>query len=146
MITVERAQQQDASQFASLEQLAENKSYVMPNPLEVHVRQMSEPALVYLRILNGSQVVGFFLLALDEDGTSVEFRRIVVAVKGQGIGQQGIAAMETFCRKELGRQRIWLDVFSDNHRARHIYEKLGYEQFDESVYQGKPLYLLQKAL
>jgi RimJ/RimL family protein N-acetyltransferase len=76
----------------------------------------------------------------------VEFRRVVVADKDKGIGQLAIAAMERFCRAELERKRIWLDVFESNHRGRHVYEKLGYQRFGESSHPGGKLLLYEKAL
>jgi RimJ/RimL family protein N-acetyltransferase len=107
---------------------------------------MAEPGIVYLRILARGEPAGFFLLALDPDGRSVEFRRVVVAPERRGIGQAAIRAMETFCRAELGRTRIWLDVFEENDRARHIYRKLGYRLFGHGSFDGRPLLLFEKDL
>jgi len=44
----------------------------------------------------------------------------------------------------LQRRRIWLDVFASNLRARRVYAKLGYGQFDNTVLDGRPLLYLQK--
>jgi RimJ/RimL family protein N-acetyltransferase len=107
---------------------------------------LRDPGLVYLRIIADDKLKGFVMLALDPDQSSVEFRRIVVSTKGLGIGQSAIAKMEEFCRVELGRSRIWLDVFEYNHRGRHIYEKLGYRRFGESVIDGNVLLLYEKTL
>ena len=86
------------------------------------------------------------ILALDSDLTSVEFRRIVVAAKGAGIGQAAIAAMEAYCVEALRRQRIWLDVFASNPRGLHIYQKLGYRRFDSGELDGRKLLYLQKTI
>ena len=83
---------------------------------------------------------------LDSEPNSVEFRRVVVSDKGKGVGQSAITAMEQFCRTQLQRTRIWLDVFEYNNRGRHIYEKLGYERYGESDHEGRRLLLYQKKL
>ncbi len=91
-------------------------------------------------------LAGFFILGLVEDKKSVEFRRIVVATKGQGIGQTAIGLMERFCRATLGRTRIWLDVFESNARSRHIYEKLGYRKCGQQAHADKTLIVYEKLL
>jgi RimJ/RimL family protein N-acetyltransferase len=146
MITVERAVRDDAPTFSRLELAAETREFVASYPEAVHREKMGDPGIVYLRILSDGALAGFFILALDPDGRSIEFRRVVVAPERRGIGQTAIRAMEDFCRAELGRPRIWLDVFADNHRGRHIYQKLGYRHFGHGVYDGRPLLLFEKDL
>jgi SAM-dependent methyltransferase len=141
-----RATPEDAAVFATMEAAADTSEYIMGYSLDEHARRLIDPDLLYLRILDEGTLAGFFLLALDADDTSVEFRRIVVTVRGRGIGQAAIARMERFCQAELGRSRIWLDVFEDNHRARHIYEKLGYERFGETKHGDRRLLLYWKSL
>ena len=146
MANVERASAQDASLFARFEQAPDTKQYIVPYAEAEHARRILDPSFVYLRILEAGALAGFFILVLDTDPDSVEFRRIVVSAKGRGIGQSAIAAMEQFCRTELQRTRVWLDVFEHNTRGRHVYEKLGYERFGEAHHQGKSLLLYQKRL
>ena len=146
MIEVEKALPENALVFAAMEQASDTKDYILPYALAEHIQKMLDPNIVYLRILHENALAGFFILSLDPDGTSIEFRRVVVSVKGRGIGQAAIRAMEQFCRTELNRQRIWLDVFEHNHRGRHIYKKLGYEKYGESTSEGKRLLLYQKQL
>jgi len=54
--------------------------------------------------------------------------------------------MESFCRSELGASRVWLDVYHDNERARHVYEKLGFSRFREQNFGGRLLIYYQKRL
>lgn len=146
MITLEKATINDASIFAGFELMPDTQKYILPyTPLE-HELKIKDSALVYLRILAHNELKGFFILALEPDRQSIEFRRIVISEKGRGIGQLAIVMMEQYCRKELNRTRIWLDVFEDNSRGRHIYEKLGYVFFGENVNQGKKLLLYHKKI
>ena len=146
MVTVERAPVQDASVFAQLEQAPDTKQFVLPYSETEHARNILNSSFVYLRILDAGELVGFFILVLDSEPNSVEFRRAVVSDKGKGVGQSAITAMEQFCRTQLQRTRVWLDVFEYNNRGRHIYEKLGYERYGESDHEGRRLLLYQKRL
>jgi SAM-dependent methyltransferase/ribosomal protein S18 acetylase RimI-like enzyme len=145
-IVLERATPDDARAFADMEQAADTGRYIMGYSHDEHVRRLADPSLIYLRIVDAGQLAGFFILALDPDGASVEFRRIVVTARGRGIGQAAIRRMELFCQAVLGRSRIWLDVFEDNLRGRHIYEKLGYARFGESIHGERRLLLYEKLL
>lgn len=146
MVTIERAQVQDVHLFASLEQEKDTKLNIMPYTEAEHSQKFMDPDVVYLRILDATEVVGFMILALDPDSRSIEFRRIVVSIRERGIGQAAITEMEQFCLTDLRRQRIWLDVFEDNSRGLHIYEKLGYSRFGEREYHGRRLFLYEKVL
>lgn len=146
MIQVEKALAENAAIFAAYEQTTDTQEYILPYSYDQHLQKLQDPTLVYLRILENNVLKGFFILALDPDGKSIEFRRIVVYEKGQGIGQKAIALMEQFCLQELKRRRIWLDVFEHNKRGKYIYEKMGYKLFGESDYQGRKLLLYQKTL
>ena len=44
----------------------------------------------------------------------------------QGYGSDAIRALLDFGFGELRLERIWLDVYQDNARARHVYERLGF--------------------
>lgn len=54
--------------------------------------------------------------------------------------------MEEYCLNELNASRIWLDVFAANQVGRHIYQKLGYCEFDATEVNGKRLLFMQKWL
>lgn len=146
MLKLEKALRGDLAIFTALEKEPDTRKFIFPYDLEIHAQKLADPDLIYLRILVDKNLEGFIILALEPDGFSVEFKRIVVATKGIGIGQLAIVAMEEFCRVDLGRSRIWLDVFEYNHRGRHIYEKLGYRRFGENVINGKALLLYEKKL
>ena len=125
---------------------ADTTGFILPYSLERHQSEFTKPDIVYLSILNAGELAGFFMLAPDPDNTSVEFRRIVVAQKGIGLGQAAIHAMEDYCREHLGRSRIWLDVFEFNQRGQHIYEKLGYRRFAKSEIENNVLFFYDKVL
>jgi len=145
-VNIEKAIFDDLSQFAAMEKETGTCEFIDPYPHFEHQSKFSDPTFVYLRITNDGVIVGFFILVFDSDGYSIEFRRMVVSEKDKGIGQAAMRQMEAFCRDELGRSRIWLDVFADNQKARHIYEKLGFVRFGESEFIEKQLLLYEKRI
>lgn len=145
-VVLERASTEDASDFAALERDRDVRPFILPYDVVRHRRTMAEPDVVYLRILDQDGLAGFIILVLDRDGSSIEFRRVVVSKPGRGIGQEAIAQMERYAVEVLHRSRVWLDVFEENERARHLYEKLGYSRFGTSVDGERRLLLYEKRL
>lgn len=145
-VQLETACEADLAKFAQMEGQADTAEFVVPNSVQEHRACFLDESIIYLRILNCQKLVGFFVLALDGDGLSVEFRRIVIAPDERGIGQNAIQLMESFCRSELSRERIWLDVYETNARGRHIYEKLEYQLFARNTSESGPLLYYEKSL
>ena len=121
----------------------EARDYIIPYSLEKHQQEFMKPAIIYKTIRHGENPAGFVMLAIDPDGVSVELRRIVVSQPGHGIGVRALEAVRELCRHELGKSRIWLDVFEANYRARHVYEKMGYACFGKTEHAGRTLLLYE---
>ncbi|KAF7781152.1 hypothetical protein PRUB_b0284 [Pseudoalteromonas rubra] len=145
MIELKKSKPSEIARFVEMESADDTAGFIIPCSAEQHLAAMAQAQIIYLSIYERQTLVGFIILSLD-DTTSVEFRRIVVSEKGLGIGQHAMRCMEHYCVNELGRKRVWLDVFTENTRGIHIYQKQGYDQFDRSEYQGKPLLLMEKLL
>jgi len=67
------------------------------------------------------------LRGISENSRSIELKRVVVAVPGQGLGRQVLSEIVQIAFRELNAHRLFLDVFEDNSRARHLYESLGFK-------------------
>ena len=146
MIELDHASTEQLPLFHAMEQDVDTAPYILPTTLEQHQQALACEDIIYLSINDDGILRGYFILALDADGSSVELRRIVIARRGIGTGQRSMRALETWCLEELRRRRVWLDVFDFNARGRHVYSKLGYEQFDQRDYQGKQLLFFEKYL
>jgi diamine N-acetyltransferase len=70
------------------------------------------------------------LRGLSEDNRAIEVKRIVVAAPERGLGRKILTEVIRMAFEELGAHRLFLDVYEDNARARHLYEALGF------VYEG----------
>ena len=144
-VQLRRSRFDELARVFELERQPHAKPFVTPAPLARHQDDFSRDEVEYLSILNESgALVGFFILTAEAGGQSVEFARIVVDAAERGIGQAAIAAMERFCAEELGANRIWLDVFDDNARGIHVYEKLGYRRFNSEPRGERTLHFYEK--
>ncbi|MEM7348973.1 MAG: GNAT family N-acetyltransferase [Chloroflexota bacterium] len=145
MTTIRESTADELPLFDMME-IEAGREFITGYDLAKHIETFNDPCVTYFSIEHQADLVGFIILAHPLDDDSVEFRRIVVTKKGEGIGQAAIKAMETFCRTQLNRKWIWLDVFEDNARARYLYQKLGFVQFDQTAYEGRPLLYYEKWL
>ena len=64
---------------------------------------------------------------LAESSGSLELKRIVIATPGRGLGRLFLTGILRVVFKDLQAHRLFLDVFEDNARARHLYESLGFQ-------------------
>lgn len=73
--------------------------------------------------------VGYVILeGLSRPGEDAFLRRIVVARKGEGIGDRAMEATERYCFEELGIPCLKLEVHDDNERAIGLYERHGFQE------------------
>lgn len=135
----------EASAFVEMECSSDTKGFVIPYSVEKHVSLIESNEVVYLSLYDENELSGFIILSQESQDT-VEFRRIVVASKGKGLGQLAIKEMEQYCAEHLNCSKVWLDVFESNSRGIHIYQKLGYTQFKEALYEGRSLLFMEKML
>lgn len=146
MLYLTLAKDNDLTSIAALEEVPEVSEYIVANTLEEHQKNMQDSKLIYMKIMKDQQFMGFAILGLDDDGKSIELRRIAVADRCHGNGQEALRLIEKYGANTLGRTRIWLDVFSENTVAQHVYEKLGYQPYGTYEIDSKPLTLYHKEL
>ena len=147
MITLRQSKREELEIFDEMDRQDHARNFVIQTGLETHQEYFNDVRIIYLSIENTSgEFCGYFILALEPDTESVEFRRILIDQKKRGIGQAAIAEMESYCKNEFNVKRIWLDVYEDNEIGKHIYKKMGYKQFKERLIEGRRLYFYEKTL
>ena len=147
MVSVVPAKYSELARFVEIEHQVHARSFVTYSDLEVHEQQYASDNVVYLTIQSDNEAIaGFFLLNLEADGKTVEFARIAIDENHLGVGQEAIREMEQYVFTTLNRERIWLDVYEDNSRGKHVYEKLGYKHFKTEDRNGRGLLFYDKAL
>lgn len=147
MIFIRSAQYSDLIGFSQLDSQAHVRDFFSHKSLEVHQRDFRSESIVYLSIVDEfGSVIGYFILQTKIDGKTINFKRILVDYDHLGVGQGAISAMEDYCTNKFEANRIWLDVYEDNHKAKHIYEKLGYKQFKNGATSPRSVLYYEKWL
>ena len=147
MISLRTSTRDELKLFDALDRQVHASKFVIGTGLKTHQKYFDDPNITYLSIENSrGEFCGYFVLVVEPDTESVEFRRILIDQNKRGVGQVAITEMENYCRKEFSVKRIWLDVYEDNAIGRHIYEKMGYQQFKEELEEGRQLLFYEKAL
>ncbi|WP_027486118.1 GNAT family N-acetyltransferase [Allorhizobium undicola] len=99
---------------------------------------LAEMAKADSAVLIGEQAnrpVGLVILQnIHHHFRNIYIKRVVVAEAGKGTGTAMMASLNAFAFQELNAYRLWLSAHEHNHRARHVYEKLGYRQ--EGIQRG----------
>jgi diamine N-acetyltransferase len=57
-----------------------------------------------------------------------KLRRIAVSAPGTGFGRPFLSAVVDWVFATTACERVWLDVFTDNLRARHVYRSAGFSE------------------
>lgn len=74
----------------------------------------------------GGELEGFAMLQpLADAHEGAKLRRIAVTRPGSGFGRPFLAAVIDWVFLNTGNDRLWLDVFTHNERARHVYRRAG---------------------
>lgn len=145
MLELTPSKPEQALEFFEMERAGDAQQFVIPYSLEQHQALIEGDEVIYLSVYHNQSLAGFIILAQENEHV-IEFRRIVIAAKGQGIGQLAIKAMEQYCAQVLNCSKVWLDVFESNQRGWYIYTKLGYQQFKVGEHQGKQLIFMEKMI
>lgn len=135
----------DLPLFVSLECSADTAPFILPYSLKEHERLLMEPGIRYLGIHSAEheRPLGFVVLIVEEN--SLGLKRMVVGPKGRGYGSAALMELENLCR-QMGRRRIWLDVFADNVIARRIYERAGFCLQNTADFFGRALMIYEKTI
>jgi diamine N-acetyltransferase len=122
----------DVPRIVALERLSESQKYVGQWSEERHRAALSSADARYFVSEDEAGALQAFVLlrGFEESSQNIELKRIVVAAPGRGVGRRILSEIIRIAFEEIGVHRLFLDVFGDNLRARHLYESLGF------VYEG----------
>lgn len=134
------------AEIIKMENNSETSEFIISYDHEKHLNEIKNPLNRYLGIFDRGQLLGFFILGIEQEGKRIEFRRIVIERKGFGYGQKAIKELEEYCIALWNTKSIWIDVFDSNSRGKYIYEKLGYKKIGEASVDGKSLTVMEKYL
>lgn len=130
MVAVRPGTAEDVAFVAGLERAATSEGFISRFEPEEHARLMADPANLYLigEGGGGERTAFAILFGLDDvRHGNVLLKRVAVTAPGTGQGAPFLAAVigRVFARPET--HRLWLTVAAHNPRARHVYERLGFQ-------------------
>ena len=140
MSFVRKAEQRDLAAIMGIETIPEFRPLVGSWPDAEHTQALkSSDAAYWVSTDRRGVVEGFCIVrGLCSEHRSVELKRIAVATPDAGIGRKLLSTVCETLFKKCGTHRIWLDVFEQNDRARHVYRSFGFREdglLREAVYR-----------
>lgn len=122
------AEPSDMSRIVALERTAEARVFVGQWSEERHRATLAgRDARYFVSDTGGGELAAYAILrGFNEDSHAIELKRIVVAEPGKGLGRRILSDLIRLVFEEFGAHRLFLDVYEDNFRARHLYEGLGF--------------------
>lgn len=124
----------DLDYVLTLERAPENLPYITPWERTQHDAAIRFPDFRHFIIEAGddwsaSPAVGFVILqGCRSPHKNLELKRIVIEKKGQGLGNACVKLLKRMAFDDFGAHRFWLDVKSNNQRAKHIYATQGFRE------------------
>ena len=127
MIRLRPAASIDLAYILSLEQRFAESGFVGSDAQQVHEQRMANPDSAYFVIQRDGRPFGFVILCgLTSINRSIELKRIVISEPGAGWGREALRCVVRIAFQQLSAHRLWLDVFTDNQRARRAYRAVGF--------------------
>lgn len=119
----------DIAEVMRIERLPGYDAFIGRFEADEHAAQMASPDARYFGLRNGAGLDGFVILQEFRQPT-VLLRRIAVAEPGGGRGTALLRAIMDWVFEETPAEALKLDVALGNPRARHVYEREGFAQYD----------------
>ena len=92
-----------------------------------HRAEMATPSVRYLALREGGALAGFaIVLGLDDPNRRAHLKRIAVAAPGRGGGARLLRGVIDHVFAKTRTNRLDLDVFVGNDRAKRAYERAGF--------------------
>jgi diamine N-acetyltransferase len=92
------------------------------------------------------EIAGFAILqGILSEHRALEIKRIVIGTPNQGTGKRLLTEVAERAFRQYGAHRLYLDVFVNNDRARHVYETFGFREegiMRDAIYRDGAYYSL----
>ena len=126
-VTTERATEADIPAIMAIERKPGFEDFVDRWSREQHAAEMARDSTRYFVLRDAGEVTAFAIFQhIGEPDRRVHLKRIVARDAGQGAGTRLLSSALDWLYTETETNRVDLDLFVDNERARHTYEKLGF--------------------
>ena len=115
-----------------------------PKSLVEFENEYKDDVTTFLYVIRDGSIVGCIILV--EEAETVQLKRIVIDENHLGLGSEVMQLFEEYCLRRLGKDRLWLDLYADNARAVHLYEKLGYVRYNKGMENHREVWFYRKIL
>ena len=128
--SIDRGSEKDIEAIRAIEAAPAYEGLVGRWPSQRHREEMAKPTSGYFLLRDAAGAVAGFALVQGFGGEDrkVHLKRIAVAEPGQGAGSILLRRIVDLVFSKTDANRIDLDVFLDNERARRAYEKAGFRE------------------
>jgi len=110
--------------------------------LEQFENEYKDEATIFLGVMRDESIAGYIILV--EEAETVQLKRIVIDENHLGLGSEVMLLVAEYCLSRLDKDRLWLDVYADNARAVHLYEKLGYVRYNKGMENHREILFYRK--
>jgi len=147
LIELRRTEIKELATISELGNQEHTKPFLNTKSMADYKREFTEENTTYLCIINASNIIlGYLILLKDQNKNSIQLKRILISKESLGIGQYALAKLEKYCTSIMGIKHIWLDVYDNNYRAIHVYNKLGYQVFHTEIVNKRKILYFNKSL
>jgi RimJ/RimL family protein N-acetyltransferase len=122
-------QESDLEFVLAAEQDENNSPYIGQWSRQQHLDTFSNHDFFHLVAENTAEnrQIGYVILQdINSPDLSLQLRRIVIIEKSKGYGTEVLRQVKRLAFKQLSVHRLWLDVMSNNKRARRVYLAQGF--------------------
>jgi len=145
MVLVQNSRLEELVKFSNINKQSHIGYHLSIKSREKHQQEFENRNSLFLSFtVPSGKLAGYIILVKENNVNTVQLKRRLVDEHYLGIGQKAILATEKYCITELKTKRVWLDVFIDNDRAVHVYKKLGYKAFKQSVEDSREVIFYEK--
>lgn len=127
-LTIIPVEEEDIETIIDIENHPDNRNFIWQGTYEEHLSEIHDPNHLLLKFIDRSNdtLIGYSLIHLDHRSHIFELRRIAIIAKGKGYGREAITALIRHAFEQMDINRLWLDVYPDNHVGIALYESLGF--------------------
>ncbi len=126
-MSAEFATQSDIPAIMAIERTPGFEDFVGRWTHEQHAAELAKETTRYFVLRDGGEVRAFAIFQhIGEPDRRVHLKRIVARDAGQGAGTKLLSGALDWLYTETETNRVDLDLFVENDRARRTYEKLGF--------------------
>lgn len=123
------ASERDLEDIAHLEERSDYRSFLCASSASEHGRRQRDPDYRYIVAEDHGRFNGFLILrGFTNSASSIELQRMAVEEPGLGHGRTILQHAQRLVFDDLDMNRLWLDVFENNVRARALYRAAGFTE------------------